>query len=160
MFLLAFFVDFFQGVWHFPNGWQISCTKINYVSMGVHMCKKFLLTWVSIDQIIDWILKIKVSCSTKILRSTTVFSIDNKKCILSSKSAYYNNFWRILGCWRLKEIVHPKIKILSSFTPPQVVPNLYECLCSAKHKARYSEECGKQSGSGAPLTSIIFSFLL
>ncbi len=47
-----------------------------------------------------------------------------------------------------------------SFTHPQVVPNLYECLCSAEHKARYSEseECGKQSSSGAPLTSIVFCF--
>ncbi len=57
-----------------------------------------------------------------------------------------------------KGIVHPKMKILSSFTPPQLVPNLYECLCSAEHKGRYSEECGKQSSSGAPLTSIVFFF--
>ncbi len=56
----------------------------------------------------------------------------------------------------LKGIVHSKIKILSSFTHPQVVPNLYECVCSAEHKGRYSEECGKQSSSGAPLTSIVF----
>ncbi len=40
----------------------------------------------------------------------------------------------------LKGIVHPKMKILSSFTHPQVVPNLYECLCSAEHKGRYFEE--------------------
>ncbi len=60
----------------------------------------------------------------------------------------------------LKGIVHPKMKILSSFTHPQVVPNLYECLCSADHKGRYSEECGKLSSSGAPLTSIVFFFLL
>ncbi len=33
----------------------------------------------------------------------------------------------------LKGIVHPKMKILSSFTHPQVVPNLYEFLCSAEH---------------------------
>ncbi len=59
----------------------------------------------------------------------------------------------------LKGIVHPKMKIMSSFTHPQVVPNLYECLCSAEHKGRYSEECGKQSSSGAPLTSIVFFFL-
>ncbi len=59
---------------------------------------------------------------------------------------------------RLKGTVHPKMKILSSFTHPQLVPNLYECLCSAEHKGRYSEECGKQSSSGAPLTSIVFSF--
>ncbi len=50
------------------------------------------------------------------------------------------------------------MKILSSFTHPQVVSNLYECLCSAKHKGRYSEECGTQSSSGAPLTSIVFFF--
>ncbi len=48
----------------------------------------------------------------------------------------------------LKGIVHPKMKILS-FTHPQVVPNLYECVCSAEHKGRYSEECGKQSSSGS-----------
>ncbi len=53
----------------------------------------------------------------------------------------------------LKGIVHLKMKILSSFTHPQVVPNLYECLCSAEHKGRYSEECGKQQFWG---TSIFF----
>ncbi len=52
------------------------------------------------------------------------------------------------------------MKILSEFANPQVVPNLYECLCSAERKGRYSEECGKQSSSGAPLTSIVFVFLL
>ncbi len=31
---------------------------------------------------------------------------------------------------------------------------------SAEHKGRYSEECGKQSRSGAPLTFIVFVFLL
>ncbi len=54
--------------------------------------------------------------------------------------------------------LHPQMKIVSSFTHPQVVPNLYECLCSAEHKGRYSEECGKQSSSGAPLTFIVFFF--
>ncbi len=58
----------------------------------------------------------------------------------------------------IKGIVHPKMKILSSFTHPQVVPNLYECVCSAEHKGGYSEEWGKQSSSGAPLTSIVFFF--
>ncbi len=52
----------------------------------------------------------------------------------------------------LKGIVHPKMKILSSFTHPQVVPNL----CSAEHKGRYSEECGTKSSSGEPLTSVEF----
>ncbi len=37
----------------------------------------------------------------------------------------------------LKGIVHPKMKILSSFTHPQVVPNFYEFLCSAEHKGRF-----------------------
>jgi len=60
----------------------------------------------------------------------------------------------------LKGIVHTKIKILLSFTHPQVVPNLYECLCSAEHRGRYSEECGKQSSSGEPLTFIVFVLLL
>ncbi len=32
----------------------------------------------------------------------------------------------------LKGIVHPKMKILSSFTLPQVVPNLHECLLNTK----------------------------
>jgi len=58
----------------------------------------------------------------------------------------------------LKGIVHPKGKILSSFTHPQVVPNLYECLCSAEHQIIYFEECGKQSSSGALLTSIVVFF--
>ncbi len=41
----------------------------------------------------------------------------------------------------LKGIVHPKMKIVSSFTHPQVVhSNLYECLCSAEQKGGYSEE--------------------
>ncbi len=39
----------------------------------------------------------------------------------------------------LKGTVHPKMKIQSSFTHPQVDPNLYECVCS-EHKGRYSEE--------------------
>ncbi len=36
----------------------------------------------------------------------------------------------------LKGIVHPKMKILSSFTHPQVVPNLYGCLWPAEHKRK------------------------
>ncbi len=39
-----------------------------------------------------------------------------------------------------KGTVHPKMRIVSSFTHPGVVPNLYECVCSAEHKGGYSEE--------------------
>ncbi len=80
------------------------------------------------------------------------------KCTKGTKLAGAVPFQKVLCT--LKGIVHPKMKILSSFTHPQVVPNLYECLCSAEHRGRYSEECGKQSSSGAPLTSIVFFFLL
>ncbi len=59
------------------------------------------------------------------------------------------------GSKDIKRIVHPKMKIVSS-TQPLVFPNLYECVCCAEHKGRYSEECGKQSSSGEPLTSIVF----
>jgi len=37
-------------------------------------------------------------------------------------------------------LLQPKMKILSSFTQPQVVANLYEFLSSADHKGRYFEE--------------------
>jgi len=46
----------------------------------------------------------------------------------------------------IKGIVHPKMKILSSFTHPQVVPNLYEFLSSAEHERKYFEECLKPKG--------------
>ncbi len=49
--------------------------------------------------------------------------------------------------------VHPKMKILSSFTHPQVDPNLYECVCS-EHKGRYSEERGKQSSIISPTMEV------
>ncbi len=81
-----------------------------------------------------------------------------------SSKRYFTQKYVMLGkksftsCICLKGIVHPKMKILSAFTHPQVVPNLYEFLCSAEHKGRYSEECGKRSNSGAPLTSIVFFF--
>uniref|UniRef100_A0A673KXR9 Protein kinase C n=1 Tax=Sinocyclocheilus rhinocerous TaxID=307959 RepID=A0A673KXR9_9TELE len=41
----------------------------------------------------------------------------------------------------VKGVVHPKMKILSFFTHPQVVLNLYEFLSSVEHKRRYVEEC-------------------
>ncbi len=47
------------------------------------------------------------------------------------------------------------MKILSSFTHPQVVPNLYEFLCFAEHKGRYFEESLGPGCFGAPLTFIV-----
>jgi len=38
-------------------------------------------------------------------------------------------------------LVHPKMRILSVFTHPHVVPNLYVFICSVEHKGRYLEEC-------------------
>jgi len=52
----------------------------------------------------------------------------------------------------LKGIVHPRIKIVSLFTHPQVVPNLYEFLSSAEHKRRYFEECLSLNPCGAPFS--------
>jgi len=48
------------------------------------------------------------------------------------------------------------MKILSSFTHPQVVLNLYTFLSSDEHKGRYFEECVKLNSCGALLTSIVF----
>jgi len=44
-----------------------------------------------------------------------------------------------------KGLVHPKMQILSVFTHPHVVPNLYVFICSAKHKGRYLEESFNQT---------------
>jgi len=41
----------------------------------------------------------------------------------------------------LKRLIHLKMKILSSFSHPQVVSKLYEFLSSAEHKSRYFNEC-------------------
>jgi len=31
-----------------------------------------------------------------------VFNIDSNECFLSTKSAYYNDFWRVMWHWRLE----------------------------------------------------------
>jgi len=46
------------------------------------------------------------------------------------------------------------MKILSSFTHPQVVANLHEFLSSAEQKGRYFEE-GLEQSCLAPLTSMV-----
>ncbi len=71
----------------------------------------------------------------KLLFSTLILTLCLKRPVLRGGS--------------FKGTVHPKMKILSSFTHPQADPNLYECVCSAEHKGRYSEEWGKQSSSGS-----------
>jgi len=40
----------------------------------------------------------------------------------------------------IKVMVHPQIQIMSSFSHPQVVLNLYDFLCSVERKIRYFEE--------------------
>ncbi len=63
----------------------------------------------------------------------TMHSCQLQDCI------YIHAFSRHVYPKQLKGTVHLKMKILSSFTHPQVDPNLYECVCS-EHKGRYSEE--------------------
>jgi len=48
---------------------------------------------------------------------------------------------------KFKGLVHPKMKILSVFTHPYVVPNLYVFifLFFAEHKGRYLEESFNQT---------------
>jgi len=55
----------------------------------------------------------------------------------------YTNTWCDEKFKEFKVIVHPKMKILSSFniSHPQVVPNLYEFLSSTEHRGRHFEEC-------------------
>jgi len=45
----------------------------------------------------------------------------------------------------VKGLVHPKMKILSVFTHPHFVQNLYVFIWSAIHKGRYLEECFNQT---------------
>jgi len=54
----------------------------------------------------------------------------------------YDTFFHIKLCYSLKGIVNPKMNILSLFTHPQVVPNLYVFICSAVHKGRYLDIIG------------------
>ncbi len=42
---------------------------------------------------------------------------------------------------RIIHAVHPKLKIMSSFTHAQILPNMCEFISSVEHK-RYLEECG------------------
>jgi len=54
-----------------------------------------------------------------------------------------------------KGILEPKMKILSSFTQPQVVSNLYEFISYAEHKGRYFEERLEPNSCLSPLTPIV-----
>ncbi len=66
--------------------------------------------------------------------------LENKQKYWERDSFYLQCMKHLVPRLEFKGIVHPKLKILSSFTLPQVVPNLYEYLCSAEHKGRYFEE--------------------
>jgi len=62
---------------------------------------------------------------------------------------------RWLGLGWVKGILHPKMKILSSFTHSQIVTNMYEFLSSAEHIGRYFEERLEPNSCLVPLTSIV-----
>ncbi len=57
-----------------------------------------------------------------------------------------------------KGTVHPKMKFLSSFTHPQVVPNLYKFISSAKYKRRYFDNVGNKAVEFHSLLFFIFIF--
>jgi len=44
-----------------------------------------------------------VNLNQRILKKTD-FNTDKHECLLSSKSSYYNDFWRIMWHWRLLKI--------------------------------------------------------
>ncbi len=67
--------------------------------------------------------------SSACIHNSTTMHVDTEEKKLLNKSIFF-----------LKGIVQTKMEILSSFTHPQVVPNLYEFLCSAKYKGRCVEE--------------------
>jgi len=82
------------------------------------------------------------------------------KCSKKKKWLSYNPFTGEMKIYSIKKtifkgIVHPKMKILSSFTHPQVVQNLYEFLYSAEHKRRYFEEHWEPNSSWPSLTSTV-----
>jgi len=56
----------------------------------------------------------------------------------------------------LKGIVHPKIKVLSSYSSSRCFKPF---LCSIKHKIRYFKECWSPNIWQQPLTSIVLFFL-
>jgi len=65
---------------------------------------------------------------------------------------YYNTsddaqsfVYKINNKLAIKGLVHPKMKILSVFTHPHVVPNLCVFICSAEHKGRYLNKCFNQT---------------
>ncbi len=75
------------------------------------------------------------NCSSIQIRDATTIDI-NKSLERAKSSALF----RMTVCLcSLKGTVHPQMKILSSFIQPQVVPDLFECVCS-EHKGRYFEE--------------------
>lgn len=56
----------------------------------------------------------------------------------------------------VKEMVHPKMTNLSSFTHPQALSNLYEFPSAVGHRIRYFEERWQPNSRWQPSTSTVF----
>jgi len=70
--------------------------------------------------------------------------IVQNKAIAEHFFIFFMNTWTYISTC-LKGLVHPKMKILSVFTHPHVVPNLHVFIFSAEDKGRYLEECFNQT---------------
>jgi len=114
------------------NGLRRNHFRINKLLRIIH------LTWVS--HLSSFLVKVSAAwnrtlCSRRsaILISSAAISLAAWACSASTEMEIHKS--------RVKGFVHPKMKILSVFTHPHVVPNLYVFICSAEHKGKYSEEC-------------------
>ncbi len=80
---------------------------------------------------------------------------DNWSKYSSALSGAVNDYTFVLVL-SIKGIFHPKMENLSSFTHPQVVPNLYECIVLLNRKEDILKNVGDRAVLGAPLTFIVF----
>ncbi len=87
----------------------------------------------------SWRLSVSLNTFDSSLSTDADASVSDHRWWQTRLSMYEMNAWKLTCAvqktldsqdlsLRLKGTVHPKMKILSSFTHPQVVPNLYECL--------------------------------